>query len=182
VNASARVVLRELQLDDAEAMFAYRADPDVARYQSWDPASADELRAFIEGLARAEPFAPGTWYQLGIALDGGDLIGDCGVHVLADEPRQAEIGITIAPAHQGRGYASAALRALLAVLFDELGKHRVYGSVDPRNRASIALLRRAGFRQEAHLRESLWFKGEWADDVIFALLRSEWVARVSRGS
>ncbi|MDB5028733.1 MAG: hypothetical protein JWO66_2422, partial [Candidatus Eremiobacteraeota bacterium] len=33
-----------------------------------------------------------------------------------------------------------------------------------------------GFRQEAHLRESLWFKDAWADDLIFAMLRSEWSA------
>jgi RimJ/RimL family protein N-acetyltransferase len=177
-----RVVLRELRADDAETMFAYRSDPDVARYQSWDPGSADELRTFIDRLSHTRPFAPGAWHQLGIALRStGELIGDCGVHVLAGEPRQAEFGITVAPALQGRGYASEALRALLAVLFDDLGKHRVYGSVDPRNGPSIALLRRAGFRQEAHLRESLWFKGEWADDMIFALLRREW-ARVSPGS
>ncbi len=173
-------MLRELRPDDAETIFAYRSHPDVARYQSWEPASADEVRMFVARQSHAQPFAPGSWHQLGIALRSTDtLIGDCGVHVLADEPRQAELGITVAAEHQRRGYASEALRALLAVLFGERGMHRVYGSVDPRNGASIALLHRAGFRQEAHLRESLWFKGEWTDDLIFAMLRREWHTRAA---
>lgn len=184
-DESPRVELRALRPDDADALFAYRTDPDVARYQSWEPASADELRAFIATLARAEPFAPGAWHQLGIALrSSGALIGDCGVQLLAHEPRQAEFGITLAPPAQGHGYAAEAVRALLAILFGDHAVHRVFASVDPRNAASIALLRRTGFRREAHLRESLWFKDGWADDVIFAMLRREWLARaaVSPGS
>ncbi len=172
-----RVVLRALRPDDAATMFAYRSDPEVARYQSWEPQTVAELRSFIESLARTEPFTPGTWHQLGIAsASTGELLGDCGVHVPANEPRSAEVGITLASAAQGRGLAREALRALLAILFGTLGKHRVFCSVDPRNLRSVALLRRMGFRQEAHHRASLWFKGDWADDLVFALLRSEWLS------
>jgi RimJ/RimL family protein N-acetyltransferase len=180
VNGADHAVLCELRLDDAATMFAYRSHPDVARYQSWEPASVAELHGFIEHVLTSPPFVRGSWYQLGIALHStGELIGDCGVRVLADDPRQAEFGVTVAPAHQGHGYAGQAVRALLAVLFEDLGKHRVYGSVDPRNAPSIALMRREGFRQEAHLRESIWFKEEWADDLIFAMLRREWLERAA---
>lgn len=173
-----RVFLRSLRDADAEAIFAYRSDPEVMRYQGWEPRTADEVRAFIASLDHAQPYAPGTWYQLGIALRATDeLIGDCGVHVPGDEPRQAEIGITVARTHQGRGLASEALRALLSLLFDALGKHRVFGSIDPRNRRSIALVKRAGFRAEALHLQSVWFRGTWADDAVFAILRSEWIAR-----
>ena len=80
----------------------------------------------------------------------------------------------MAPEFQNRGYATEAVRALLEYLFDTLGKHRVFGSVDPRNRSSIRLLQRVGMREEAHFVKSLWFKDEWVDDVIFAILASEW--------
>ena len=53
-----------------------------------------------------------------------------------------------------------------------LGKHRVFASADPRNARSLALLERVGMRREAHFRESLWFKGEWVDDVVYAILES----------
>jgi RimJ/RimL family protein N-acetyltransferase len=172
-----RLVLRALRADDADAIFAYRTDPDIMRYQGWEPKSADDVRAFIAELGAAEPYAPGTWYQLGIALRSTDeLIGDCGVHVPQTEPDQAEFGITLAPAFHGHGYATEAIRAMLRLAFDTLGKHRVFGSIDPRNARSIALMRRTGFRREAHFVESLRFKGAWVDDAVFAMLAREWRA------
>ena len=172
-----RLVLRTLRPGDAEAMFAYRSDPEVARYQGWQRESVDEVRAFIADLATNEPFAPGTWRQFAIVLRAEDaMIGDCGVHVPHDEPEQAMFGITLATAFQRRGYASEALRALLRLAFDTLGKHRVYASIDPRNAASLALFERAGFRREAHHVESLWLMGEWVDDVVVAILAREWRA------
>ncbi len=175
-----RLVLRELRAADADAMFAYRADPEIMRYQSWEPQSLDDVRAFIAGLATSEPYAPGTWRQLAITLRAtGELIGDCGVHVPQHAVEQAEFGITLASAYQGQGYAAEVIQALLRLAFDTLGKHRVFGSVDPRNAASVALMRRTGFRQEAHFVESLRFKGDWADDVVFAMLAREWRAKAA---
>lgn len=63
---------------------------------------------------------------------------------------------------------------MIGYLLGPVQKHRVFASVDPRNTRSLALLERVGMRQEAHFRESLWFKGEWVDDVVFAILAAEW--------
>jgi RimJ/RimL family protein N-acetyltransferase len=103
-----------------------------------------------------------------------ELVGDLGVHFLADDGHQVQIGFTIAPAHQRQGFGTLAVVALLDYLFTVLNKHRVFASVDPRNEASMALLRSVGMRQEAHFRQSLFSKGEWVDDVVLGLLRSEW--------
>ena len=169
---SDRLEIRSLLPSDAEAMFAYRSYPEVSRYQNWEPASVEEVGSFIKALQGTEP---PEWFQVGIALRGtGELIGDCGFRILPGDPRQAEIGISVAPAFQHRGYALEALRILLGHLFSTLGLHRVHGSVDPRNAASLALLRRAGMRQEAHFLESYWSKGEWTDDVVFGILEREW--------
>ncbi len=173
-----RLRLRRLEPADAEAMFAYRSDPRVTAYQGWEPASREEVASYIVSLAGAAPDVPGSWFQVGITLrEDGDLIGDVGIHVPVHDRRQAEIGITLVHDRQGRGYGTEALRAVLGYLFGELGKHRVYGSVDPRNLRSIALLERLGMRKEAHHRQSLWFKGEWVDDVIYAVLDGEWSLR-----
>ncbi len=175
-----RLVLRALRPDDAEAMFAYRSDPEVMRYQGWDPESLADVRAFIADNAHYRAYAPGSWRQFAITLRAtGELIGDCGVHVPEDKPEQAEFGITLATAFQGHGYATEALRALLHLVFGTLGKHRAFASVDPRNAPSIALFERAGFRKEAHHVESLWLMGEWVDDVIVAMLAREWRAYVA---
>lgn len=170
--ATARLRVDALQVSDAEALFACRADPAAARYQGWCPADLVAARDFID----AQPQQPSSgWFQRAIRLQETSLlIGDLGVCLPEDPRGSVEFGVSIAPAHQGHGYSSEAVRALFAFVFVQLGSHRVHASVDPRNLASMALLRALGMRQEAHHRESLWFKGEWVDDVIFAMLDHEW--------
>ncbi|MBZ5658622.1 MAG: GNAT family N-acetyltransferase [Acidobacteriia bacterium] len=132
------------------------------------------MQAYIRNLSAIEPGTPGPWYQLGIVLlSEYKLIGDCGFRVVENKPRQAEVGIALAPASQGHGYACEALRALLDYLLVKLGKYRVWGSVDPRNVRSVRLMERVGMRKEAHFERSLLFKGEWVDDVIFSMLGSD---------
>jgi RimJ/RimL family protein N-acetyltransferase len=169
-----RLTLRALENRDARKIFDYRSCPEVSRFQSWGTDSPYAIESYIMGLAAVEPGTPGLWYQIGITLSTAELIGDCGFRVLECEPRQAEIGIALAPEFQRRGYATEALRALLRYLFVKLGKHRVVRSVDPRNLSSMRVLQRIGMREEAHFVKSLWFKGEWVDDIIFAILASDW--------
>jgi len=170
-----RVRIGALVPDDAPALFGYHSDAEVARFQSWNPASVDETRAFIVRNASGPFGESGAWRQLAVrSADRGELVGDLGVHVLAQDDLQVEIGFTIAPAHQRQGFGKSAVTALLDHLFTAQARRRVFASVDPRNEASMALLRAVGMRQEAHFRQSLPWRGEWADDVIFALLRSEW--------
>lgn len=169
---SARLRVDRLRATDAASLFACRGDPAVALYQGWCPANLAEVHQFID----AQPLQPSHgWFQRAIRLrESGELIGDLGLCLPEDPQGSVEFGVSIMPAHQGHGYASEAVRAVFAFVFGELGRHRVHASVDPRNLASMAMLRALGMRQEAHHRESLWFKGEWADDVIFAMLEREW--------
>jgi RimJ/RimL family protein N-acetyltransferase len=173
-----RLALRQLMPNDAQEIFAYRSRPEVSRFQSWGIESTAELQSQIDRLLMTEPGEPGAWYQIGIALRStNELIGDCGFHILGSEPRQVEFGISLIPESQSRGYATEALRALLDYLLVRLGKHRAFASVDPRNVRSVALMQRVGMRKEAHFIKSLWFKDAWVDDVIFAMLASEWESK-----
>jgi RimJ/RimL family protein N-acetyltransferase len=97
----------------------------------------------------------------------------------SSEHATGEIGYVLHPAHTGRGYATEAIRALLPLAFDELRLHRLFARLDARNSASAKVCRRLGMRQEAHLRENEWFKGEWTDEIVFALLAHEWRAQSS---
>jgi RimJ/RimL family protein N-acetyltransferase len=177
---SERLTLRQLVPSDAQTILEYRSRPEVSRFQSWGLESRAEIQSQIESLAISEPGAPGSWYQIGVTLSSsGLLLGDCGFHVLGPEPRQVEFGISLIPEYQGQGYAAEAMRALLEYLFVQLGKHRAFCSLDPRNGRSIALMERIGMRKEAHFVKSFWFKGEWVDDLIFASLASDWKIRRS---
>ena len=173
-----RLILSPLVREDAAELFGYRSDPETCRYQTWVPGSLDDTQRFIESL-QSTPFdTPGTWFQFGIRLRAPRLlVGDIGVLFLPDDSCQAEIGFTLSPGHRGRGFGTEAVNGLINHLFFSLRKHRVFASVDPNNLRSIKLLKRVGMRQEAHFRESLWFKGKWVDDVVFAILESEWKTR-----
>ncbi|WP_329742999.1 GNAT family protein [Dyella sp. A6] len=170
-----RLRLDALRLQDASALFAYRADPEVSRYQGWRPASVDEAQGFI-GRQQSVVFdTPESWFQFALRLPEGTLVGDLGLHFVDDAT--VELGITVAPAYQGRGLAAEALRAALSLVFDELRRHRVVASVDPRNQSCIRLLEHLGMRKEAHFRES-WRDGDgWADDAVYAMLADEWQGR-----
>jgi aminoglycoside 6'-N-acetyltransferase len=171
-----RVVLRRFCLEDVAKFVAYRSRAEVARYQSWDaPYPREEGERFVRHLMACHPDTPGEWFQFAVGLrPAGRLIGDCAAMPHADDPSQCDIGFTIAPAHQGRGYATEAVRLLVDYLFAARGKHRITACCDPRNAASVAVLERLGMRREGHLRQSTWAKGEWTDDLLYAVLREEW--------
>ena len=173
-----RLVLRRFQESDLEAFLTYRNDPDVARYQSWTSYSREEGEAFLARQRVLEPGTPGEWTQIALERrEAPGLIGDCALKVQGDDPRQAEIGFSLAPAWQGRGYGAEAVAALLDHLFGTLGLHRVIAVTDAENAASAALLERAGMRREGHLVENVWFKGAWGSEYLYAVLEREWRAR-----
>jgi RimJ/RimL family protein N-acetyltransferase len=174
--STGRLVLRRFRPEDLDAFVAYRSDPEVARYQSWEvPYRPSQARQFLQELEAIHPDTPGEWFQFAVALRHTDrLIGDCGAHVQAEDPRQAEIGFTLASQDQGHGYATEAVRRLLHYLLIERGKHRVRATCDDRNTGSAAVLERVGMRREGHLLESTWSKGEWTNDLLYAVLRREW--------
>lgn len=170
---SERLLLRRFRPADAEALAAYRSDPGVARYQSWNaPYSLRQARYAIESMAAADPTEPG-WFQYAVELTAeGTHIGDVGVN-LHDNRMQAEIGYTLAPRWQGHGYATEAVRAVLEHLFRARGLHRVSAECDARNLASARLLERTGFQREGLLRQHTWIKGEWTDDLRYGQLAAD---------
>jgi RimJ/RimL family protein N-acetyltransferase len=178
---TSRLVLRRFAPGDEAAFAAYRSDPEVARYQSWDaPFPLADAERFVAELSLADPRALG-WFQYAIERrDEPGLIGDVGV-CRSDEGRQAELGFTFAPAHQGRGYASEAVTRIVEFLLVEEGLHRLTANADGRNVRSARLLERVGFRREGHLVASSWIKGEWTDDLLFGLLASEWAGHRGEG-
>lgn len=175
---SRRLVLRRLSDSDAPALAAYRNDPEVARYQTWERCSLAEAKALIDEY-KHQPFGgPGEWLQAAIALrTTNEPIGDIAMKLQRRDPRQAVIGFTVAREHQRHGYAREIISALFDHFFGAMGLHRVSADCDPRNNASWGLMESLGMRREAHHRRNLWLKGEWTDEYIYAILREEWINR-----
>ena len=177
-----RLTLRLMTPADVDDVHAYQSRDDVCRYLLHEPRGRDEVEEWVAKYAAAtELAADGDWIEPAIEFAMPDgmrrVIGHMYLTIASVENRGAEIGWTLHPDFFGHGYAVEAATAILELAFGDLGMHRVRAELDPRNDASIALCRRLGMREEAHFVQDLFFKGEWADTGVYAILDHEWAGR-----
>jgi RimJ/RimL family protein N-acetyltransferase len=172
-----RLLLRRFRNADLDSFVAYRSEENVARFQSWDPSYSEaDAERFLAEDSDVVPGQPGRWLQIAIEDRAtGKLCGDCAVRFTTEQPRMAELGVTLAPHHQNHGIASEAVTATLDWLFGEQDMHRVYAQTDDRNKSAQRLLERLGFRLEARLIEADWFEDEWTTPRIYAVLKKDWL-------
>lgn len=165
------VALRRLSASDLSDFQAYRTDADLGRYQGWSALSDADARAFLEEMNSVPLFRPGEWAQVAIAeSERSALLGDVGLY-LAKDAGHAEIGFTLARHAQGRGLATAAVRAAIQLVFAFTTAERVVGIADARNQASVAVLERVGMQKQAE--RSAVFRAESCIEYVYAVRRHD---------
>lgn len=178
---TARLTLRFFAPADFDDLCAYQSRPDVARYLHWRARDPAQVRQALEqqcGETSLE--TEGDWLTFAVVWrEAGRVIGEVGLRRLSREHRLGETGFVFNPDYQGRGLATEAAEAMLALGFDSLRWHRIIGSCDARNDRSARLMERIGMRREAHFVENEFVKGRWADELVYAMLDREWQARRS---
>jgi RimJ/RimL family protein N-acetyltransferase len=181
---TSRLLLRPLTVGDVDALLAYRSRPDVCRYVPFEPMDRQVINERLAKIwAPTELTDEGQALTLGVEVaETGVLVGDVVLFWHSRVHRGGEIGYVLNPDFAGHGYATEAAHALLRLGFDGLGLHRIVARVDERNEASATLARRLGMRQEAHLVQNEFFKGEWSTELDFAMLADEWPAHRGRFS
>ena len=168
-----RLILRELGESDATRLFEIESAPGVNRYLTRAYEHEDDVLDYVRGNIVAMQQVPRRIYDFAVTLDGR-MIGRCGFGRTEGELRDAMVWYVLDPAHHGQGFATEAARAVIAFGFEELGLHRIWADVDPRNPPSLRVCQRLGMRQEAHHIENVWIRDEWCDTVIYAMLKREW--------
>ncbi|GAA1943556.1 GNAT family protein [Brevibacterium antiquum] len=176
-----RLHLRTYRESDTEALLPIYSREDVAQFLLCEPWTAEVARAEVSkriprtGLdteARALALVIETADGLE-GIEGSVVIGDIAIWFDGESSEKAEIGWVLNPAASGHGFATEAAIAMLNAAFAHDGLHRVVAQMDARNTASARMASRIGMRQEAHLRQDWWSKGEWSDTLIFGMLRSD---------
>ncbi|HEX6359124.1 GNAT family protein [Actinophytocola sp.] len=174
-----RLLLRPFATTDLDALHAYQQLPEVARYLMWPPRDREQAAASLRYRIE-HPTLEKEGDILVFAVehqDTGALLGDVNLAWVSESDRAGEIGFVFDPRHHGHGYAREAATEVLRLAFEEAGLHRVIGRADARNDASAKLMTRLGLRKEAHFVKNEYVKGEWTDEVVFAMLAEEWAAR-----
>ena len=177
-----RLTLRVFTLDDVDDSLSYQSREDVTRYMLYNALSRDEVEERIRiregatGLNNDGDFLVLAVELPATATEPARVIGDVDIQLKSVANAQATIGWAMHPDFQGQGYAAEAAGALLDLAFETAGLHRVYAELDPRNAASAALCVRLGMRHEAHFVDEMFFKGEWGDTDVYAVLDREWRA------
>jgi RimJ/RimL family protein N-acetyltransferase len=182
---TARLRLRPLTAADVPALLSYRARADICRYLPFEPMTREVLLDRLAGdYARTEITAAGQALVLGVELTGSDtigavstggqLVGDVVLMFHNEVHRAGEVGYVFAPQFHGHGYATEAAAAIIDLGFAELGLHRIVARLDARNVASARVCERLGMRREAHFVSNEFFKGEWTDELVYAVLADDW--------
>ncbi|HZO74618.1 MAG TPA: GNAT family N-acetyltransferase [Ktedonobacteraceae bacterium] len=169
-----RLLLRQIQPGDAEALFATFSDKETMRFYGHEPhRSLEETRQSIEQTQAR--YARREAIRWALTLKGEDrVIGSCSLHHFDTGFHRAETGYELNRAFWRQGLMTEAMSAVLTYAFTELGLHRVEAIIDIANEPSKNLLLRLGFTYEGNLRQRYAFRDQFEDEHYFGLLRDEW--------
>lgn len=169
-----RVVIRELNKNDAWSLFRNAKNKEVARYITIPhPYKIQDAISFIK-KSRQKP-RKGLSYELGIELRLiNQIIGIISLMEIDYKNRNAEIGYWIGKEFWGQGLVREGIELMLQFGFNNLKLKRIWAKVVHPNKKSITPLKKIGFKYEGRLRKNTFRNGGWMDDLRFALLKEEW--------
>ena len=168
-----RLVLRPYTDADLENLHAIYSRPEIARWLYYEPTTLEESREKLARKIAGNELTDDQGMSSAVELRDSTYVGDAVLFYGSVEHKTVEIGFSFHPAHQGKGYATEAARALIGWAFSQ-GFHRVVGRLEARNTASARVLEKLGMRREALLVENEWVKGEWQSELVYAMLEREW--------
>lgn len=170
---TSRLILRELLVDDAEALFPIWSDIRVTRYMKMNTLS--NLQATKERITFLhDEIKRNVATRFVILLkETNKIIGTCGFEKFYPEHQSAKISYELGKSYWGQGYASEALRTIIADGFRHKNLHRVEARIEPENDRSIHALHKLGFMQEGRLRHVVRKGDRFVDQLIFSILREE---------
>lgn len=170
---SDRLKLRSLNPADWACFLAINQDSEINTFVRQIESNEHIKRKFEQRLQPWE-FESGDWLTLMIEeIATGEFVGLGGFYCADLVLKHAEVGYLLSAQHQGKGYATEALRCVIdwgAHVFDI---HKFSGLCDVRNIGSARVMIKCGFKQEGLLRENNKIGDTWSDDYLFGLLASE---------
>ncbi len=177
VLQTARLLIRQLNKEDAPSLFLLRSDPRVLQHIGREPAkNVEEVEKFIEKINASAIANEAILWGIATQAEPGKIIGTICYWQMEPENYRAEIGYALVPGHWGKGYMGEAIRSVLHYGFDTLQLNCVVGMVNPDNIASWKALEKAGFKKDGRLRQTIFFGGKFYDSLVYSFLKNEYAA------
>jgi ribosomal-protein-alanine N-acetyltransferase len=160
---SPRLLIRNLKDEDLDDFISYRSIPEVAKYQGYEVLNKKSGFEFILSQKAAQLDLPGKWIQLAIVEKASEkLVGDCALRLMEEDVNAAQVGCTISPLYQRKGFASETLKILINYLLSEASIKKIITVIEAENMASVNLMSSLHFEKTGE--EIVKFKGQWCKE------------------
>ncbi|MFT4925343.1 MAG: ribosomal-protein-alanine N-acetyltransferase [Phenylobacterium sp.] len=140
------------------------------------PLTDEQSLVFFANFIKPYQCQDGEWFGLCVTLkDAPDVnVGAISFRFEAFDFGIVEIGYRFDSKHQGKGYATEAVTALVDFVFNRLQVHKVIAYCDVLNTASFKIMEKLGMQREGLLRQSYQIGELFSDTLVYGLLRDEW--------
>ena len=175
--STSRLILRPILESDEDDLFEYQSNPDIIRYIPWPERTLDQVKAAIDDvlekgkdcLNEENDFMILVWEM----KDSGKVVGQSNLNLETTLHKRAEIGWVTHQDFQRQGLAFEASRALIDYAFENFDLHRIIANIGTRGSGSAKLAEKLGMRLEGTFKDGEFFKGEWCDMWLYAILKGE---------
>ena len=171
---TARLILRRLELSDAEMMFRnWTSDEEVTRFLRWDAHdSIDKTKNMVQQWV--DSYQEESTYYWGMYLEDGEMIGSIGVTIASECDFKGELGYKIGSRWWNQGYASEAVRAVIDYMFRNTDMERMDAFCSVDNLASSKVMEKTGMHYEGLLRNYYKTRDGFHDCMLYGIIRNDW--------
>lgn len=168
-----RLLLRRMTMKDAQDVYDYSRDPEVAQHVLWSAQKhVSEAKEYIRYMNRRyRDDLPSSWGVIDKA--SGRLVGTIGYMDHSEDNASVEVGYSLAKWVWGKGLATEALRAVIDYTFESMDVNRIEAQHEIDNPASGRVMQKCGMTKEGVLRQRLYNKGKYVDVALYSILRGD---------
>jgi ribosomal-protein-alanine N-acetyltransferase len=170
-----RLHLRLIELADLAQIHGLFSLPETDEYNALGiPKDMEASRVIIEPLLAANSLTPIQTHTFAIEnKESGAFLGLFGFALGKAKYARGEVWYKLYPSAWKQGFATEALRAVIAYGFNTLNLHRIEAGCAVENVGSVRVLEKAGMTKEGRCRKVLPLKTGWSDTFEFAILESD---------
>jgi RimJ/RimL family protein N-acetyltransferase len=163
-------------MSDLEEIHALHSFPAVDKYNTLGiPKDIQETQSVVHVFDSNHKMSVIKGYTFVMEqLEDAQFVGLIALNLGSEKFMSAEVWFKLHPDYWQSGFGTEALMGILKFGFEELNLHRIEAGCAVENLASARLLEKVGMTREGRKRQVLPLHTGWADNYMYAILRSDW--------